>query len=387
MTLWDITSTSTLYSTTLLILCSCGTLWLDLHLLKISHEPTMKLFNGKATCSLFPMKTRVIDLSHNLPTSTVPILRPPHLSQLLFKPQLWWPSSLSMPSWQNGDIDTLLYEGRTIQNRLRFNVSHPKPRNLSKSFSSNVQRTSQRCSTSPLQIKWQRRPFTWWCSLPQLRSYSLWCPRIKTPSSPTPTAESIVHSDVEGPEVHPIVFERIDAECIRKSALHTYGAGWPSRLDAHSWRRLCSSFGKASLSLSRPDGQEAMHLTCSSRWSKSLSCLPPDRLWQKTQECAQLESVMFLEGSLLKQYCQLSVVMSWRQLVLYNFVQARLQEVRQLSLLYGPCSNQKNARGSLNWCFQCLQLSKPLNGTHIQSICPQSPSFYGTAIVLHLIYM
>ena len=43
-----------------------------------------------------------------------------------------------------------------------------------------------------------------------------------------------------------LIFESIDATCIRSTVLHTFGAGGPSRLDAYGWRRLCTSFGKAS---------------------------------------------------------------------------------------------------------------------------------------------
>lgn len=41
----------------------------------------------------------------------------------------------------------------------------------------------------------------------------------------------------------------LDAEAIRQAALHTHGAPGPSVLDAHAWRRLCSSFNSASNSL------------------------------------------------------------------------------------------------------------------------------------------
>lgn len=47
------------------------------------------------------------------------------------------------------------------------------------------------------------------------------------------------------PSVHPVIFESIDATCIRSAAVHTFGAGGPSSLDAHCWRRLCTSFKKA----------------------------------------------------------------------------------------------------------------------------------------------
>ena len=39
-----------------------------------------------------------------------------------------------------------------------------------------------------------------------------------------------------------ILFENLNAKAIRKVALKTNGAAGLSRLDAHSWRRLCSSF-------------------------------------------------------------------------------------------------------------------------------------------------
>ena len=43
-----------------------------------------------------------------------------------------------------------------------------------------------------------------------------------------------------------MIFERIDAKCIRSTALKTFGAGGPSRTDVYCWRRLCTSFGNSS---------------------------------------------------------------------------------------------------------------------------------------------
>ena len=48
------------------------------------------------------------------------------------------------------------------------------------------------------------------------------------PGSPTP--------------VNPILFEKLNAEAIRKAALKTNAAAGLSGLDAYAWRRLCSSF-------------------------------------------------------------------------------------------------------------------------------------------------
>ena len=44
------------------------------------------------------------------------------------------------------------------------------------------------------------------------------------------------------PDVHPVLFESLDAAIIRSAALHTNGSAEPSGLDALGWRRLCTSF-------------------------------------------------------------------------------------------------------------------------------------------------
>ena len=41
---------------------------------------------------------------------------------------------------------------------------------------------------------------------------------------------------------NPIIYDNLDAGCIRNAALHTHGAAGLSGLDAYAWRRLCSSF-------------------------------------------------------------------------------------------------------------------------------------------------
>ena len=48
---------------------------------------------------------------------------------------------------------------------------------------------------------------------------------------------------------HPIIFESIDGEAIRRAALHTEGSAGPSRIDAAGWRRMCTSFRKGSSDL------------------------------------------------------------------------------------------------------------------------------------------
>ena len=48
---------------------------------------------------------------------------------------------------------------------------------------------------------------------------------------------------------HPVIFDSLDGASIRTAALHTNGSAGPSGLDALGWRRLCTSFQRASTDL------------------------------------------------------------------------------------------------------------------------------------------
>ena len=50
-------------------------------------------------------------------------------------------------------------------------------------------------------------------------------------------------------EVHPVIFESFDASVIRTAAMNIIGSAGPSGIDAHGWRRLCTSFKGASSEL------------------------------------------------------------------------------------------------------------------------------------------
>ena len=61
-----------------------------------------------------------------------------------------------------------------------------------------------------------------------------------------PVNPSVLIGEGEPPLVHSVLFDRIDGDAIKKAALNTKGAAGPSGLDAHCWRRLCTSFRSAS---------------------------------------------------------------------------------------------------------------------------------------------
>ena len=53
----------------------------------------------------------------------------------------------------------------------------------------------------------------------------------------------------EPQNLHPIIFESLDTSVVRSAALKVTGAAGPSGLDAHEWRRLCTSHKGASRDL------------------------------------------------------------------------------------------------------------------------------------------
>ena len=71
--------------------------------------------------------------------------------------------------------------------------------------------------------------------------------KSKHPRGQYAHAECIIPSTTQ--DVHPVVFDSIDANAIRSTALQTTGSAGPSGLDAHEWRRLCTAFKGASTDL------------------------------------------------------------------------------------------------------------------------------------------
>ena len=67
------------------------------------------------------------------------------------------------------------------------------------------------------------------------------------PRQPPKQSSLIQGTPIDDP--HPVIFDRIDAQQIRKSALKTDGAAGPSGLDAIAWKRMCTSFKTASADL------------------------------------------------------------------------------------------------------------------------------------------
>ena len=172
-----------------------------------------------------------------------------------------------MKLWNEGNFAELVKEGKTLQQRL---PRHSNPRvdeeRLARSFSnlmfegktkSALQLLSDHAKGGVLHVD-DTVPSSDGGShtvLDELKG--------KHPSCQPASNTAIVHGLGEPVDIHPVVFDCIDATTIRAAALRTTGAAGPSGIDAKGWRRLCTSFRAASKDLCHSLALMARHLSTS----------------------------------------------------------------------------------------------------------------------------
>ena len=159
-----------------------------------------------------------------------------------------------MDLWTKGDIDALLEEGRCIQKRLRNAIPPTSNEAIARKFrdlmlqgkvQSALRYLSQNTNGGVLKLE---------DLIPETTQDGETIHRTtkdilmeKHPQGKDPVASCLLEGE---PEIaNSITFDGLDAEAIKKAALHTHGAAGPSGLDAYAWRRLCSSFKGASTNL------------------------------------------------------------------------------------------------------------------------------------------
>lgn len=166
--------------------------------------------------------------------------------------------------WKDGDLTALVMEGRAIQQRLP-KCSNPKQENrLAHTFANLMFKGKTHAALDLLANAGKG-------SLLHLDQPA----DVSDPNSKTvrevlvskhPVGLPVAPDSVlpgEPPEIHPIIFDSIDAHLIRATALRTKGAAGPSGMDAHAWRRLCTAFKTSSSSLCQSLADVAKRL-CSS---------------------------------------------------------------------------------------------------------------------------
>ena len=148
-----------------------------------------------------------------------------------------------LPLWSSGELMELVREGRALQQRL---PKGPDTRydstKLARSFSklmfagkckAALDLLSNADKSGLLHLNNSANPDD--PSSPSVKDVLI----SKHPPAQPVHHDCILPEDPQDP--HPIIFDSIDANSIRSAAVRMNGAAGPSGLDAHQWRRLCTS--------------------------------------------------------------------------------------------------------------------------------------------------
>lgn len=149
-----------------------------------------------------------------------------------------------MKLWLCGDLSALLVEGRSIQRGLTSPRASSDPNNVSFTFSKLMLQGKVRAALRLLSDHENGHPL----QLDQMvGSKSVRDTLLDKHPPGCPLDPRGVVPPVSGAfDPHPVYFDRITGLLIRSIALHVDGAAGPSNLDAHGWRRICTSFHGAS---------------------------------------------------------------------------------------------------------------------------------------------
>ena len=144
--------------------------------------------------------------------------------------------------WNSGNILELLKESKAIQNNLQ-SINKPETiGEISKRFVNMMQKGNVNGAIKLLSNNMQN-------GVLPLTDDTLKLLKIKHPE-PAETSADVLLTDI--PEkIHPIKFEDINADTIRRAAINTKGGSGPSGMDADGWRTLfvSNSFGDSSSDL------------------------------------------------------------------------------------------------------------------------------------------
>ncbi len=148
-----------------------------------------------------------------------------------------------MDIWRKGDLSKLVDEGKAIQNRLPNKPGPVQDKSTARSFANLM--FAGKCKAALDILNKSETNSILHLDDPENPNdpNSLSVKDIlinKHPTGQEAYRECII--DAEPQEPHPIIFEAINSNSIRSCALKTRGAAGPSGLDAHTWRRLCTTY-------------------------------------------------------------------------------------------------------------------------------------------------
>lgn len=182
-------------------------------------------------------------------------------------------------AWKEGNLNELTLEGRTIQKRFPKVYHQSESQNLHRSFANlmfagktkgALDLLSHSQPGGVLHLQDPSEPGNQ--DSPTVRETLI----NKHPQGQQVNPNCIVSSPPQ--EIHPVIFDSIDANAIRAASLKITGAAGPSGLDAHEWRRLCTTFGRVSTNLCSALADVAKRLCTTYVDPKVLSPLLASRL-------------------------------------------------------------------------------------------------------------
>ena len=150
-----------------------------------------------------------------------------------------------LDTWQQGDLGQLLHECRTIQSQLEKQEKRQQSResDSERQFASLVETGKlgsalRQLSDGPSGGIHHLDDVIGDASVRDIL-------RDKHPQAEPLHLDAVIPGQAPAPP-HPVLFESLTREVVRRAALHTQGAAGPSGVDADSWRRMCTSFGECS---------------------------------------------------------------------------------------------------------------------------------------------
>ena len=155
-----------------------------------------------------------------------------------------------LKTWKDGDLESLVEEGRAIQQRLPKTRPSQSESNLARSFANLMFNGKTHAALDLLSNNGKGGVLHIDHVLESGADAGLSVKDVL--KAKHPVGQSASPADVPPgtpPQPHPIIFDRMDAALIRSIALRTTGAAGPSGLDAHALRRLCTAFKVSSSSL------------------------------------------------------------------------------------------------------------------------------------------
>ena len=160
--------------------------------------------------------------------------------------------------WSKGCFEELLHEGQCIQDHLKRSIqSDGRCRDRSRLFdhlmsegkvSMAIRLLSEESKDGVLSLD----------SLVPCGTDSLGNPIHQTtrdilfkkhPRGKSATPAVLLDSTTDTPPFNPIIFDCLTGDFVKRASLNTHGAAGLSGVDAYAWRRMCTSFGEASVDL------------------------------------------------------------------------------------------------------------------------------------------